>query len=364
MTILDPAVEVDVAVRAVVLDSWDPDVNLRIRQGADLDGGTAVAYIRPEHTTDVGVSRSVLGALGKSTVSGTPHRAQANWCYVAVWLAAEQIRRLVILEAQRMTPRGSRYLIEAARRAGLAELWLVMHEPLARNVAAVAADLETATLADLDAVLGSGGPPAPTLVQRTSDWHRMMGAGRQWCRDRFGHRPIDDPCIVGHTPDLDIAFTEAGALSDDLAVDLSPAERVDAYLAGCLAEGHVIEGAPTVPWDQLRVFREPYIAAAVVLAAHGASYADLRLRTDAVTDDGTTVTFVDGRTVSVQPAARRFLVAARLVTAEFRRPNRPLLARDVTSVHPHIAVEAVRQHPVAAGGAVTFTAASMRVPKR
>ena len=289
-----------------------------------LDRGVAVCQPHPGATSPELLAGDLLIALGKLPGAlAAEHLSRRGWELAVLWLAAEQVRHLIVLRADRL-PAGC--WSELAAAAGV-RVWLLTAKMTPGQRAALEACATAgpaahrpwrAALADLPAADGSrtGGCGFPAVPDAEFPLFRATAARLldpaafaqvdTVYRDAYARARGHDAALR-HASGGDCA----GAVLQQLTIDAASADevltRLRAAQAGLFADGLLLDLRPVrhPPWElragclrprldhatvaRLRGLANPVVAAAVTLSrATGMTPAQLcALRRRDVTGDGT-----------------------------------------------------------------------------
>jgi hypothetical protein len=305
----------------------------------DLDRGVAVCQPHPGATSPELLAGDLLIALGKLPGAlAAEHLSRRGWELAALWLAAEQVRHLIVLRADRL-PAGC--WSELAAAAGV-RVWLLTAKMTpgqraaleARGTAGPAAHRPWHTaLAELPAADGSrtGGYGFPAVPDAEFPLFRATAAR---LLDPAAFAQVDTVYrdtyarARGHAGALRHASGGdcAGAVLQQLTIDAASADevltRLRAAQAGLFADGLLLDLRPVrhPPWElragclrprldhattaRLRGLADPVVAAAVTLSrATAMTPAQLcALRRRDVTGDGAGLRVRAGRLTYRIPA--------------------------------------------------------------
>ena len=285
----------------------------------DLDRGVAVCQPHPGATSPELLAGDLLIALGKLPGAlAAEHLSRRGWELAGLWLAAEQVRHLIVLRADRL-PAGC--WSELAAAAGV-RVWLLTAKMTPGHEACATAGPAAhrpwrAALADLPAADGSrpGGCGFPAVPDAEFPLFRATAAR---LLDPAAFAQVDTVYrdtytrARGHNAALRHASGGdcAGAVLQQLTIDAASAgevlTRLRAAQAGLFADGLLLDLRPVrhPPWElragclrprldhatvaRLRGLADPVVAAAVTLSrATGMTPAQLcALRRHDVTGDG------------------------------------------------------------------------------
>jgi len=255
----------------------------------DLDRGVAVCQPHPGATSPELLAGDLLIALGKLPGAlAAEHLSRRGWELAALWLAAEQVRHLIVLRADRL-PAGC--WSELAAAAGV-RVWLLTATMTAGQRAALEACATAgpaahrpwhAALAELPAAGGSrtGGCGFPAVPDAEFPLFRATAAR---LLDPAAFAQVD----TVYRDTYARARGHAGALLQQLTIDAASAgevlTRLRAAQAGLFADGLLLDLRPGrhPPWElragclrprldhatvaRLRGLADPVVAAAVTLS--------------------------------------------------------------------------------------------------
>lgn len=195
----------DASVRVVIDPVDDGQLTAELDRRAEPAAGVVVVHPVPRLTTPNQLGVDLLVALGKPSdaVDREGCTRRQAWHLARIWLEAERVRHLVVLDAENLPPELWTLLVEVTSSLR-ARLWLLVRRMLPRHLGD-RFPLSTATVTELlGAVPAAGPPPADTT---RVDVHISDGTYRS--------------CVRGPGPTADGANWLPPTYPDDFGYDLA-----------------------------------------------------------------------------------------------------------------------------------------------
>lgn len=277
----------------------------RLRAASNPDRGLVVAAVPPDMRRSYPLTWELLEALGKERdITGAGRHEDLNWELAAAWFLAHDVRHLVLVDAQWLTPTLIPDVIGLAAVTGVS-LWMVAHLPTTDTYAEALEGWPTSpadprVLAELVAAAGRRdgadlgevnfpGLPADSYPTFRAEARRRLSPDefavvdqRLWAAYQSAsswfaaHSPneVDETSVLTYLR----GRLDACACAEEMVIEVRGVQ-IAAHRAGWLVSAVVdrlvatAQNAPAsaihspLTWRRLRAYREPYRGAVCALVA-------------------------------------------------------------------------------------------------